>query len=63
MGHRKPTRLSQTVNDHTARLEVAEREVKLVGDSVGTVGGHCQASASELRSQLATLNSDLGTAM
>ena len=55
--------IMDTINDHTARASVAEREVKLVGDSVGIVGFRCQAIASQLRRCLAASNSDLAKAL
>ena len=55
--------IMDTINDHTARASVAEREVKLVGDSVGIIGFRCQAIASQLRRCLAASNSDLAKAL
>ena len=61
--HRILTRLVEGFNDSTGRVEILEREMKMVGDALGTVGRHCQTSATELRGHLASSNADLGKAM
>ena len=61
--HRILTQLVDGVNDNAGRLDILERETKMVGDALGTVGRHCQASSAELRGHLASSNADLGKAM
>ena len=61
--HRILTRLVEGDNDNAGRLDILERETKMVGDALGTVGRHCQASSAELRGHLASSNADLGKAM
>ena len=61
--HRILTRLVEGATDNAGRLDILERETKMVGDALGTVGRHCQASSAELRGHLASSNADLGKAM
>ena len=61
--HRLFTQLVEGANGHASRLDLLERESKMIGDALGTVGRHCQASSAELRGHLASSSADLGKAM
>ena len=61
--HRILTQLVEGFNHQHGRLDDLERESKLIGDALGTVGRHCQATTAELRGQLASTSSDLCKAM
>ena len=60
---RTVTALVEAANDHTARIEALERDLKLTADGVGTVGRHCQSEAADIRGHLAASVSDLGKVM
>ena len=61
--HNLLTQLAEGVNHQNGRIEVLERETKMIADALGTVGRHCQASSTELHGHLASSSADLGKAI
>ena len=57
------TKLIEAVNDHAVRLEVLERDAKMVADGVATMGRYCQSEMADFRGHLAASVADLGKAM